>query len=497
VITARAAAPPPLRVRKKPFPVGLAAGAGIAAVVLLLVLLLRGPSAPAAAPPPAPAPAPRVVVAPDLGAELRALLARKTEVSNSELSKYREDPQLRRMIAEHFQKRGQFSRALDDLRDYERAIGELASARGLQRFVSPALFRLSIKQPRDLKGGESFLMAALARHLEGKQDAAREKLRAAEDNGAFAPHVQLVRAHLDLWDVWPDPSNEQARMTLAGLRARLEKSEELYLIPLYAIASQLVGDSVTAWAAADRLARLAPAAAETFLLRAILFQRERVDLALDVLDDAEAADRKNFEAAIQRAYYRMVEVLRDPENEKLVVDPESDKMDLKEMREALDDRLRHDHYPAALFLRAAIHALESRWDPAEEDLRRLAKRAPLDRITVGHDLLAAFAALRGSRTRLLDAACNLQVHLGRVEDGRATAERITGDDLGEDERPELLRWNYRRLAHLTLQNEAKALQHLEASLKLGTPPQELRDDGSLGALRTRRSFQDLLKRYEN
>ncbi len=495
-MTARASAPP-LRIRRKPFPVGVAAGAGTAAVVLLLVLLLRSPSTPAAPPPPPPSPSPRAVVAPDPGAELRALLERKTEVSNSELMKFREDPQLRRMIARHYQKRGQFTRALDDLRGYERAIGELASARGLQRFASPALFRLSIRQPRDLKGAEAFLMAALARHLEGKQDAAREKLRAAEGNGAFAPHVELVRAHLDLWDAWPDPSSGPARAALAGLRARLEKSDELYLIPLYAIASQLYGDSVTAWATADRLARLAPAATESFLLRSILFQRERIDLALDVLGDAEAGDRKNFDPTIQRAYYRMVEVLRDPENEKLVVDPESDKLDLKGMREALDDRLRHDHYPAALLLRAAIHALESRWEPAEEDLRKLAKRAPLERITVDHDLLAPFAGVRGSRTRLLDAACNLQLHLGRLDDARATAEQITGEDLGEDEKAEILRWNHRRIAQLSLRDEVKALRHLEETLKLGTPAQELRDDGSLGALRTRRSFRDLLKRYEN
>ncbi len=488
--TVRAAAPRP----RRSFPVGIAVAGGLTAV-LLLSLLLRGSPSPAPPPPPAAAPE-RVAVAPDLGAELRALLSRKTEVSAPELAKYREDPQLRRLIAEHFMKRGQFSRALDDLRGYERAIVELASARGLQRFVSPALFRLSIAQPRDLKGAEAFLMAAIGRHLEGKQDAAREKLRAAEDNGALASHVQLVRAHLDLWDAWPDPGSDASRMALGRLRTRLEKSEELFHLPLYAIASQLLGDSVTAWATADRLARLAPSAAETFLLRSILFQRERVDLALDVLDDAAAADRKNFDPAIQRAYYRVIEVLRDPDHEKLEVDPASETMDLKEMREALDDRLRHDHYPAALLLRAVFQALDSRWDPAEEDLRRLAKRAPLERITVDHELLAPFAALGGSRSRLLDAACALQVHLGRTADARATAERITGDDLDPEERAQVLRWNHRRLAQLHLGDEEKALRHLEASLKLGTPPQELRDDGALGELRSAPAFAALLKRYE-
>src|SRR6185369_5709417 len=116
---------------------------------------------------------------------LRELLARKNDVSAAELAKYREDPQLRRIIADHFLKRGQYTRALEDLKGYEKAIMELASARALQRFVSPALFRVSIAQPRDMKGPEAFLMAALARHLEGKQDAARQKLKAAMNNDAL------------------------------------------------------------------------------------------------------------------------------------------------------------------------------------------------------------------------------------------------------------------------------------------------------------------------
>ncbi|MFN3487128.1 MAG: protein kinase domain-containing protein, partial [Planctomycetota bacterium] len=70
----------------------------------------------AAAPPPPPDPA----------GELRALLSRRHDVLSAELNRFRDDPQLCRIIAQHFIDRGQYSRALDYLKGYERAIGELA-----------------------------------------------------------------------------------------------------------------------------------------------------------------------------------------------------------------------------------------------------------------------------------------------------------------------------------------------------------------------------------
>ena len=59
---------------------------------------------------------------------------------------------------------------------------ELASAR------APPALRLPVALPRldraagDVKGPEAWVMSALARHLEGKQDAARQKLKAAMNN---------------------------------------------------------------------------------------------------------------------------------------------------------------------------------------------------------------------------------------------------------------------------------------------------------------------------
>src|SRR6185503_1470821 len=228
-----------------------------------------------AAPPPPPPP-------PDLGAELRALLARKNDVTSPELAKFRDDPQLRRVIADHFLRRGQYSRALEDLKGYEKAIMELASARALQRFVSPALFRVSIPQPGDMKGPERFLMDAVARHLQGKQDAARQKLKAAMNNDALPSHVLLVRAHIDLIDILQNPGDEEMKRLLAVLRRDLERSNELFILPLRAIAAQVAEDGAAARDSANTLLRAAPSSAETFLLSAILFLKAgRIDLAAD------------------------------------------------------------------------------------------------------------------------------------------------------------------------------------------------------------------------
>jgi hypothetical protein len=133
-------------------------------------------------------------------------------------------------------------------------------------------------------------------------------------------------------------------------------------------------------------------------------------------------------------------VLNDPVHEKLETSLEG-KMDLPEMREALDDRLRHDHYPAGLLLRAVVSSLDLKWDAAEEDLARLERRlnGRLDSIAVDHGRLGAFVSAFGSRSRLLDATADLQVHLGGKSAAMSTSEQINGEELPEEERKELLR----------------------------------------------------------
>ncbi len=466
--------------RRIPWPALAAAGAAFGVLVLAWA---AWPSTPGEASAPESAAA-----APDPAAELQALLERKNEVSSDELARFRDDARLRRLIARHYQKRGQFSRALDDLKGYERAVGELASARALQRFVSPALFKLSIPQPRDLKGAEALLISALARHQEGKQEAARLKLKAAQNNGAHLSHVLLVRAHVDLWDVWNDPGGEAQKPVLDALRRELEKTEELFLLPLKALADFLAGDADGARKTCDRLSRLSPGAAEPYVLSAILFQKSgRIDLAVEDLEVAQRMDGRNFDGSIHRLYLRWLEMLNEPSNETV---------DAEEMREILDDRLRHDHYPVGLFLRALLHALDSRWEAAEDDLRKMARRAPLDRVVLDHELLAPFLWGGESRTKLLDAAANLQEHLGRREAALATSELVTGEEFPEEERKVLLRDNHRRIARLIRDDEARALTHLEEALKLGAAPQELREDPSLMALREKPGFEELLKRHE-
>jgi hypothetical protein len=375
---------------------------------------------------------------------------------------------------------------------------ELASARALQRFVSPALFRVSIPQPADMKGPEAFLMAAVARHLEGKQDAARQKLKAAMNNDALPSHVLLVRAHIDLIDILQNPGDESMKHLLTVLRRDLERSNELFILPLRAIAAQIAEDGGAARDSANALLRSAPSSAETFLLSAILFLKAgRIDLAADEVYDAARMDPKTWDSSILRVYLRWLEVLNDPVHEKLETSLEG-KMDLPEMREALDDRLRHDHYPAALLLRAVVSSLDLKWDAAEEDLGRLERRlnGRLDSIAVDHGKLGAFVSAFGSRSRLLDATADLQVHLGRKSAAMATSEQINGEELPEEERKELLRGNHLRLARLHRSRQDKALWHLDQALKLGAAPQGLREDNELGDLRNRPSFNDLLKRYE-
>ncbi|HEV3027251.1 MAG TPA: hypothetical protein VG457_06735, partial [Planctomycetota bacterium] len=396
-------------------------------------------------------------------------------------------------------KRGQYTRALEDLRGYEKAIMELASARALQRFVSPALFRVSIAQPRDMKGPEAFLMAALGRHLEGKQDAARLKLKAAMNNDALPAHALLVRAHIDLIDVLQNPGDDSSKKILADLRRELDRTNELYLLPLRAITAQLAGDGSAARDCANLLLRSSPSSAETFLTSAILFLKAgRIDLAADEVDEAVRMDSKSWDSSILRVYLRWLEVLNDPENERLETSAEG-KMDLAEMREALDERLRHDHYPAALLLRAALSSLDGKWEPAEEDLGRLGRRINdrWDLITVDHERLAAFAWAAGSRSKLLSVTADLQLHLGRRIPALATSELITGEELPEEERREVLRNNHMRMARLHRSRLDKALWHLEQALKLGQPPKEVREDNELGELRQRPPFDALLKRYEN
>jgi serine/threonine protein kinase len=478
-------APEAPRPRRAPLLIAGTLAAGLAAGVGLWSSLRPVPEPSSAAPSPT-----------DRLRELEALLARSPDATSPELARFAEDPALRAILARHFAERGQFSRSWEFQRGYDRVIADLAGARSLQRFASPALFRLSIPRPRDLEGAGAFLFDAIARHLEGKEDAARLKLKNAEYAGAPAAHILLVRAHLDLWDVCLDPGGDTQKLALEQLRKDLDRSQDPLVLPLRAVAAQTAGDAAAARRAAEELKRRSPHAAESFVVSALLFQKAgRLDLATEELRTAQTLDPKNLDLSTLEIYFRWIEVLADPEHEKLDVDPDSLKMDLKTMGDALDARLRNDHYPAALFFRAVGRALESRWDEAEDDLHKMARRAPLDRITLDHERLQVFVGGATSRSRLLEAACELQLHLGRADAALTTAELITGDDLGEDEKKDLLRENHRRIARLSAANEKKALHHLEEALRLGAEAKDLKEDGDLGDLRQKPGFLELVRKY--
>jgi hypothetical protein len=361
------------------------------------------------------------------------------------------------------------------------------SARALQRFVSPALFRLSIAQPRDVAGAESFLIAALGRHLEGKNEAARLKLRAAANGGAPPAHVLLLRAHLELCEAFPDPEGAAQRQALAGLREALDASDELFLLPLRAVAASLAGDAPAARELSERFARLAPLSAEAFVLQSVLLQRDgEYELAFETAEDAGAMDPKHVDVSIQLAYLRVVEHLRDPAGGPL---------ERSAMLADLDERLKSDHYPAALLLRAVLRVFDGEWDGPAEDLKRMARRAPIDRVVVDHALLRPFVWATESRSRLLAAGRDLLWHVGRRDSARAAAREITGLDLPDEDRVELLKENRLWLARASMDDEEAALAHLEEALRLGATPGDLRDDERLAPLRPRSGFKELLRRY--
>ncbi len=428
---------------------------------------------------------------PETLAELKELLAEGglKGLSDSDVLAYRKDPKLRETVTRQRIRRGQFSRAMADVEGYDRLICEIASAGTLQRFASPGLFRAWVKEPPGLKGHEVFLAAAFSRHQENRREAAWEKLKAAVAAGAPEPHVLLVRAHMDLWDVFPSPGGEGEKPVLAALRADLEKSEELFLLPLRAFAAHLEGDVPAAWKAADRLRDRAPHSAETWILRSILFLRDgRVDLSRDALGDAARLEPEHLETTFHGYYLRLIEVLNDPEGEAL---------DTVGIRRDLDERLKAEHYPAALFLRGVLNALDSKWDRAEEDLKRLARRASLERIAVGHDLLAPFSRVaREPKCRLLLAARDLQDRLGRREAAVATALQVIGVGLPEEDRRQMLVENHRWLARALGADRAMALRHVEEALKRGASARDLREDEGLGDLRRDPAFEELLKRHE-
>ncbi|MFN3487034.1 MAG: hypothetical protein ACK44W_16330, partial [Planctomycetota bacterium] len=80
---------------------------------------------------------------------------------------------------------------------------------------------------------------------------------------------------------------------------------------------------------------------------------------------------------------------------------------------------------------------------------------------------------------------------------RATAPAPAGPALPSQERPGLLRRNHLRLARLwRVEDESRAMAHIEEALRRGATPEEIRQDEGLGDLRRRPAFEELLRRHE-
>ena len=420
---------------------------------------------------------------------LEEILSAGGIIPDTDLDPFRDDPDYRRRIADHFLVRGQYGRAFEYLDDYERSIFELASAGALQRFVSPGLFPLWMEVPEDLDGANGFLLAAIRRHLDGNVEAAREKLGSAEAGGADPAHVLLVRAHLHLVEALSVPEEEERLEVLRMLEGAMDRadSDDPMTFPVRAIAAHLTGDPGEAWRLADHLRSLAPAAAETFLLRSILFQYEgRFGLALEALMDAERQHPGNLDPHLQVHLLRLLQILE----EEGPPDPD----DLEELRRAAEERLGNEPFPAALFLRAAVDALQSRFDEAQEALGELERQVPPERVRMPPGFLDSLMIGIESRALLLLAASELQEAAGLNDAARVTSEWLLRTELPEGERREIEREIHYRLAYLSPEPES-ALRHLEEALKRGLPVEEL-DNDELERLKGRREFRELREKYD-
>ncbi len=437
---------------------------------------------------PTPASQPEVRPLADLEAELKELLTKNSDPDDAELARFTA-PQHRRTIALHLQKRGQYGRAAKDLQGYERLMCELSSASSLQRFASPGLFPLYWEPPQGLKGAEAFLGAAIDRHCAGKTIVAREKLAAAAAAGANPAHVLLVRAHMTLCEIWTDAAGGAHRPTLIALRKDLERFSEPFLLPLRAICFRLEGDVKSGWEAADRLRAVAPNAAETFLLRALLHRWDaKYEQAIESLGDAGRLDPTHFDPSLHQYYVRWVAFLADPLNGSL--EPE-------EMRVGLDRHLGGENFVAmALLLRGILNAFESLWDAAQADLRKLLEWLGPAPPSLDSDLLGAFLWIGASKSRIQGAAADLIYNLGGGQKALSIAEGITGDDVPEAERRDFLRENHLWIARRTAMREGMALRHVEEALKLGATGEALRTDEKLAPLRARGTFHKWLAPLE-
>lgn len=418
----------------------------------------------------------------DLDAELSKLLSRNPDPDDGELSRF-VAPHQQRKIADQLMRRGHYGRAAKHLQGYDRSMCELSSASSLQRFVSPGLFPVTFEPPQGLKGAEAFLAAAIERHLTDKPVIAREKLDAAVAAHANPAHVLLVRAHLTLCDIWNDPLNEANRPALLALRKELEKFGDPFLLPLRALCFRIEGDTKSAWETADGLRRLAPNAAESFVLRALLHRWDaNYEAAIEALEDARRLDPEHFDPSPHRCYVRWLMFLASPGS----TDP-------RETRPALDALLSGENKPPmALLLRGVLNAFESSWDAAQVDLKMLLEWMGPAPATLDSGLLGAFLWIGASKSRIQSAAADLLSSVGAGQKALAIAQGIKGDDVPEAERRDFLRDNHLWIARRTAMDEPVALHHVEEALKLGATGESLRTDEKLAPLRIRGSFHKWL-----
>ena len=407
---------------------------------------------------------------PDAASRLQAVLDAQGAAAGSDgLEQFRTDARLRRAIAHHRLRHGQFGRALRDLDGYDRFMCQLATASVLQRFIAPGLF---LGEPNlehvEVGGDRASVVAAANLYLRGEIQQARAVLPAQHGGDAPAAHVMLVRAHLDLWDAWPRPMQPTTAALMARLSADLGGFDSLEFQPLRALAAHLAGDPEAAWSVADQLVEAAPMAAATHVLRAVLFHAEsRPAAALDAFARAIELDHQLYAGPLP-TYLKLRLRLRTA-GAKPPPDAVMRQLDRAVVDGAIDGRT----HPLLLLTRATALVLHERWGGVQRDLAELASRASTTHFGAHDGLHGLVAAAGQPRHRLLTAGRDLLLRLEHFDAVLRTADLVRTCAMPDTARPAVDRDNFSVLARLTTEHST-ALRYLQEALALGARPEELR-----------------------
>ncbi|MBI1853294.1 MAG: protein kinase [Planctomycetes bacterium] len=356
--------------------------------------------------------------------------------------------------------------------------------------------------------GDSSLVAAVARYVDGKPARALENLKAARASGGAPDDVLLVRGTFELMQVVRDSTSEESKTLLGALLRDMDallraQPRSAAVRWLRALARHVAGDATGAWADADLLLSQAPTSAETYLLRTILQEREgQYDVAQENFERVARLD-PSVDADLGRIYLGVVGVFGKAGM--AVPDLEA----LEYWRVRLDHRLARWNEPASLLLRAAITEIGSRWNTAAADLAAFHLLPDPPSLALSHRELTTLTTLAAAptRTRLMCTSRDWQLRLGLSDLCRSTCDAILErlgdtalarlDGVGDDERVAIERDCHYDLALLaaTAGDDRQMCAQLDEAVARGTKIEEVLRDSKFASVRERPAFREWLDRH--